>query len=148
MIPWNDFDPLNKNGIAEVLGRNKYNKITQYTNFTFLHVDPIIIVLCIIGSHLRTAIITSLTSLCQYYLCHYLMTLLLVDLLVTSLLVSESYNVIPSRFYFISIYLYISETRIPDKMPEDKMTDNPYPKPYPRPHPNRSWSSSLSLSLS
>ena len=39
--------------------------------------------------------------------------------------------------------------RIPDKMAEDIMTDNPYPNPYPnRPHPNRSWLSSVFLSLS
>ena len=33
----------NKNGVAKVLGRNKYNKIKQlqYTKLTFLHVDPI-----------------------------------------------------------------------------------------------------------
>ena len=40
------------------------------------------------------------------------MSLLPLDLLVTSLLASESYNVIPSRIYFISIYIFIATAHL------------------------------------
>ena len=55
---------------------------------------------------------------------------------------------VPKLGVFRGIPDKMPQNEKPGKMPENKMTDNPYPNHYPRPHPNRSWSSSVSLFLS